>query len=236
MLSSLRRSPLVELAVSQLREQVLAGQWELDERLPAETELAAQLGVGRSTVREAVRALAHAGLLETRQGAGTFVRSLSEQQGWEPRLRRAQLLEVYEVRAGLELQAARLAAQRRTAADLRRIESAWAGRQQALAAGRDEAFVEADVAFHATVLQAAHNPLLAEIFLSFQKALSEALAQIVNDQDLTGVDNTQAHADLVQAVRERDADAAVAASERMLEGTAEAIRRLLGDRAKQGRR
>jgi GntR family transcriptional repressor for pyruvate dehydrogenase complex len=68
-LTSLRRSPLVELAVSQLREQVLSGQWPVGGRLPAETELAQRLEVGRSTVREAVRALVHAGLLETRQGA-----------------------------------------------------------------------------------------------------------------------------------------------------------------------
>jgi GntR family transcriptional regulator, transcriptional repressor for pyruvate dehydrogenase complex len=54
-LTSLRRSPLVDLAVSQLREQVLSGQWPVGARLPAETELAQLLEVGRSTVREAVR-------------------------------------------------------------------------------------------------------------------------------------------------------------------------------------
>jgi GntR family transcriptional repressor for pyruvate dehydrogenase complex len=227
MLTSLRRSPLVELAVLQLREQVLAGTWELGQRLPAETELAEGLGVGRSTVREAVRALVHSGLLETRQGAGTFVRSLTEQDALEPRLRRAQLLHVYEVRAGLELQAARLAAQRRTGRDLRRIDSAWRARQQALEAGRNEQFVRADVSFHKAVIDATNNPLLVEMFGSFQRVLSDGLEQIVKDAGLAGVDNTQAHADLVAAIRVRDGDAAVEATERLLEGTAEAIRQLI---------
>ena len=92
-LTSLRRSSLAELAVSQLRDQVLSGQWAVGARLPAETELAQRLEVGRSTVREAVRALVHAGLLETRQGSGTYVRSVTPGSEWESRLRRAAILE-----------------------------------------------------------------------------------------------------------------------------------------------
>src|SRR6202034_1339620 len=104
-LTSLRRSPLVELAVSQLREQVLSGQWPVGGRLPAETELAQRLEVGRSTVREAVRALVHAGLLETRQGSGTYVRSLTPGADWEPRLRRGGVLAVYVARRALDVAA-----------------------------------------------------------------------------------------------------------------------------------
>ena len=109
-LTSLRRSSLAELAVTQLRDQVLSGQWAVGARLPAETELAQQLEVGRSTVREAVRVLVHAGLLETRQGSGTYVRSLTPGSDFQARLRRAAVLEAYEVREALEVQAARLAA------------------------------------------------------------------------------------------------------------------------------
>jgi GntR family transcriptional repressor for pyruvate dehydrogenase complex len=76
--------------------------------LPGEAELARRLGVGRSTVREAIRALAYAGLLETRQGSGTFVRSVTPVDGWQAVLRRAAMLEVFEVRQALEVQAARL--------------------------------------------------------------------------------------------------------------------------------
>ncbi|HKS49845.1 MAG TPA: GntR family transcriptional regulator, partial [Amycolatopsis sp.] len=115
-LSPLRRESLVELTTSQLHDQITSGTWPVGSRIPAETELAEMLGVGRSTVREAIRALVHIGLLEARQGTGTFVRTLST-EGWESLVRKAAVLEVYEVRGGLEFQAARLAAARRTDKD-----------------------------------------------------------------------------------------------------------------------
>src|SRR5829696_1945154 len=104
------RAPLVDQAIASLRDRVLAGVWAVGERLPAEPALAADLGVGRSTVREAVRALAHAGVLEVRQGAGTFVRAAPAAAELALRLQRAQALEVYEVRRALEVEAAALAA------------------------------------------------------------------------------------------------------------------------------
>ena len=69
------RLSLVERVIDQLRTQITAGSWECGERIPTEPQLSDMLGVGRNTVREAVRALVHTGLLEVRQGAGTFVRS-----------------------------------------------------------------------------------------------------------------------------------------------------------------
>ena len=226
-LTSLRRSPLVELAVSQLRDQVLSGQWPVGGRLPAETELAQRLEVGRSTVREAVRALVHAGLLETRQGSGTYVRSLTPGGDWEPRLRRAAVLEVYEVRKALEVQAARLAAERRTDADLASIRESLAERQRARARARDGAFVEADLAFHRCVVAAAHNALLAEMFDSFSAALREALAVIVSDSGLDDAGADPAHARLAAAIEAGDPAAAERATRDHLDPTAAALQALI---------
>ena len=224
-LTSLRRSPLVELAVSQLREQVLSGQWPVGGRLPAETELAQRLEVGRSTVREAVRALVHAGLLETRQGSGTYVRSLSPGADWEPRLRRAAVLEAYEVREALEVQAARLAATRRTDADIEALHARLAERDRAR--GSDEAFVEADLAFHRAVVAAAHNPLLAEMFDSFAAVLREALIAIRSDQAVQSPDADAAHARLAAAIEAGDAAAAAQATHDHIDPTAANVRSLI---------
>jgi DNA-binding FadR family transcriptional regulator len=214
-LTPLRRSPLAELATRQLHQQLTSGQWRVGDRLPAETELADRLGVGRSTVREAVRALVHAGMLETRQGSGTFVLSLSPGTGWEPRLRRAAVLEVYEVREALEVQAARLAAQRRTDADIAALRDSLATRDQSLAvlgqAGEavgNERFVQADLAFHRTVVAAAHNQLLAEMFDSFASVLREALVAVVTDRDLGDVSVAPTHGRLVAAIEAGDGEAA----------------------------
>jgi GntR family transcriptional regulator, transcriptional repressor for pyruvate dehydrogenase complex len=227
-LTSLRRSSLAELAVSQLREQVLSGQWPVGARLPAETELAQRLEVGRSTVREAVRALVHTGLLETRQGSGTYVRSVTPGADWEPRLRRAAVLEAYEVRQALEVQAARLAAERRTDADIAALHECLAERQLARARARDAAFVESDLAFHRCVVVAAHNPLLAEMFESFAAVLREALIAVVTDRGLNDVGADPAHVSLASAIEAGDAAGAGQAARDHLDPTAAALRSLIG--------
>jgi GntR family transcriptional regulator, transcriptional repressor for pyruvate dehydrogenase complex len=226
-LTSLRRSPLVELAVSQLREQVLSGQWPVGGRLPAETELAQQLEVGRSTVREAIRALVHAGLLETRQGSGTYVRSVTPGADWEPRLRRAAVLEAYEVRQALEVQAARLAAGRRTEADIAALRETLERRTTARARARDAGFVELDLDFHRCVVAAAHNALLTEMFESFAAVLREALIAVITDSGLDGVRADPAHVRLAEAIEAGDAAAAEQAATDYLDPTAAALRSLI---------
>ena len=89
-LTELRRSPLVEQAIQRLREQITSGAWPIGARLPSEATLAAELGVGRSTIREAIRALASTGMVESRQGAGTFVRAAAAPEvGLETQIGRA---------------------------------------------------------------------------------------------------------------------------------------------------
>src|ERR1043165_2392863 len=109
-LATTRRTGLVDQVIEQLRTAVAQGDWPLGTRIPTEVELGEQLGVGRNTVREAVRALAHTGLLEVRQGDGTYVRATSEVSGAIRRLCGSELREVLQVRRMLEVEAARLAA------------------------------------------------------------------------------------------------------------------------------
>src|SRR3954453_10822369 len=117
-LRSTDRSSLVPQVIEQLRAQISSGEWAVGTRLPPEPDLAAMLGVGRNTLREAVLALVHAGLLERRQGSGTFVIGARELAGAVARrVAGATLAEVIEVRRALEVEAARSAARRRTAED-----------------------------------------------------------------------------------------------------------------------
>ncbi|CAM5710563.1 Fatty acid metabolism regulator protein [Streptomyces hirsutus] len=80
-LSHPRRSALSEQVIATLRTQIASGEWPVGSRIPTEPELVEQLGVARNTVREAVRALAHNGLLDIRQGSGTYVVATSELAG-----------------------------------------------------------------------------------------------------------------------------------------------------------
>ncbi|RMB84309.1 FadR/GntR family transcriptional regulator [Streptomyces shenzhenensis] len=209
-LGPVRPSPLVEQAAARLREQIAAGHWPVGTRLPGETTLAGELGVGRSTVREALRALTGAGLVRPRQGAGVFVVATQPVEDWPTRLRRAAVTDVYEVRMAVEVHAARLAAARRTPEDVAAIGVALDGRRAAAAAD-DRAFVDADIAFHAAVVAAAHNPVLADLFAEFTPVLREGLADLLAltgqrvEDPATGHD---AHAALARAIADGDAETA----------------------------
>ncbi|MCQ4210072.1 FadR/GntR family transcriptional regulator [Streptomyces longispororuber] len=218
-LGPVRPSPLVEQAAERLRTQIADGDWPVGARLPGETTLAKDLGVGRSTVREALRALAGAGMVRARQGAGVFVTATRPVEDWPTRLRRAAVADVYEVRTLLEVQAARLAAQRRTDDDVAAMRAALADRRAA-ADGPGDAFVDADIALHATVVAAAHNPVLTDLFTEFAPALRQALIDLLDLVDVARAEHDHgdtAHTALVDAVAAGDAAAAGQAAREELE-------------------
>ncbi|MDT0454696.1 FCD domain-containing protein [Streptomyces sp. DSM 41527] len=227
-LEALRPSPLVEQAAQRLRDQITGGHWPVGTKLPGETTLAKNLGVGRSTVREAVRALAGAGLVQPRQGAGVFVIATEPTEDWPARLRRAAVADVYEVRAMVEVQAARLAAARRTDTDIAMMRSALDRRRTAAAETGHAAFVDADIALHAAVVEAAHNPVLSDLFAEFVPALRQGLIDLVELLGLRDEDPQHGdarHAALVEAVADGDGEAASRLLQTELEGT---LAQLLG--------
>ena len=165
-----RRSPSVtDEAIDKIRERIVNGSWRPGERLPRESELAAELGLSRNSLREAVRALSQLRVLEVRQGDGTYVSSLEpalllESTGFISHLLLGKTeLELYEVRRILEAAAAALATGRIDGNQ--KIELA-----QCLERMREaktvEDLVEADVAFHAIVARAARNAVLASLLAS----------------------------------------------------------------------
>ncbi|WP_335941432.1 FadR/GntR family transcriptional regulator [Streptomyces sp. PTD5-9] len=225
-LGPLRPSPLVEQATRHLREQITEGHWPVGTKIPGETTLARTLGVGRSTVREAVRTLATLGLLQSRQGAGVFVIADRAAEDWPTRLRRASVTDVYEVRMLIEVQAARLAARRRTDEDLVALDAALTARRAAVGGG-DAEFVDADIALHRAVVAAAHNPVLTDLFGEFAPALRQGLIDLVELLGLRREDpahGDHAHDALVRAVVAGDAESAGRAAEAELEATLARLR------------
>ncbi|POM26365.1 HTH-type transcriptional regulator LutR [Actinomadura rubteroloni] len=213
-LRTARRSSLVEQVIDQMRAEIASGAWPLGGRIPAEPALVEQLGVGRNTVREAVRALTHAGLLAGRQGDGTYVIATSELSGAvRRRLATAELIEILQVRRGLEVEAARLAASRRTDADIAAIDAALADRDAAFAAGDRDAFVDADLAFHTAVVDATHNRVLTDLYRDFGAALKLSIGGAGDALDHADVP----HAPIADAVRAGDASAAAAAAQSCLD-------------------
>nr|MDT0661265.1 FadR/GntR family transcriptional regulator [Micromonospora sp. DSM 115978] len=198
------RPTLVRQVIDELRDRITAGDWPIGAKIPTEPQLVEALGVGRNTVREAVRALVHAGVLECRQGSGTYVVSTDELAGAVTRrLSAAQTTETMEVRRALEVEGARLAAGRRTPDDLAALDRALARREAAWRSGRVAEFVAADAALHVVVMAAAHNTMLAELYGSVGAALHASLADAMGDE--LSPERYVDHGRLVEAIRAGDA-------------------------------
>ena len=171
-----RRTGLVGQVIEQLRTSVTSGEWQVGQRIPNETVLVESLGVGRNTVREAVRALAHVGILEVRQGDGTYVRATSEVSGALRRLCGAEWREVLQVRRALEVEGARLAAARRTAEDLAELRALLTRRDACLANSDTDEFARADADFHFVVVRSSHNATLTELYRGLMEAIAASVA------------------------------------------------------------
>ncbi|UGQ12592.1 FadR family transcriptional regulator [Yinghuangia sp. ASG 101] len=208
-LTSLHRTTLADRVAAQLRAQITSGEWPVGSRIPTEPELVEQLGVARNTVREAVRALAHNGLLDIRQGAGTYVVATSELSGvMHRRFAEADSRHVAEVRSILESSAARLAATRRTDQDLAQLDACMDRRARAWAARDAEAFVSADTSLHMAVVAAAHNDVLGELYADLGAILRDWLRDDIGPEP--AAPEPMDHTGLIAAIRARDPDRAEA--------------------------
>ena len=164
------RAPSVtDDAIDKIRERIVSGAWGPGDRLPKESELAAELGLSRNSLREAVRALSQLRVLEVRQGDGTYVSSLEpdlllESTGFISHLLLGETaIALYEVRRILEAAAAALAAARIDDEEKQDLGSSLDRMREAQGV---EELVEADVAFHAVIARATGNPVLISLLAS----------------------------------------------------------------------
>ncbi|MEV5709954.1 FadR/GntR family transcriptional regulator [Actinoallomurus sp. NPDC052274] len=204
-----RRAVLSDQVIARLRQQITSGTWPVGSRIPTEPELVEQLGVARNTVREAVRALAHNGMLDIRQGSGTYVVATSELSGvMQRRFAEVGRRDVIEVRGALEAAAAGLAAERRTDEDLRRLDTLLERREKAWTSGDRDAFVDADAAFHLAVVAASHNEVLAELYADLGQVIRESLREHFGAE--LSPEGYMDHSRLLAAIRACDAATAAA--------------------------
>jgi len=205
-LTAVRPGRLCDEVVAQFEALIASGEWPVGTKIPPEPELVAALGVGRNTIREAVRALEHAGVLEPRRGDGTYVRASSDLgAALLRRARRSSADHVLAVRASLERDAAVAAA----------IQAALAARRAACEGPDREAFAAADVAFHKAVVAATGNPVLIDLYAGLTEALQRTVTEIDAHDDDPGA--FPGHEELAAAIAAGDPDAARGAAERYLD-------------------
>jgi GntR family transcriptional repressor for pyruvate dehydrogenase complex len=167
------KSRLYEQVLERLRAHVAEAGLKAGDKLPAERELAASLGVSRASVKQAIVVLEVQGLVEARHGGGTYlVRDTLDVEPVEQLVeRRKRLPEVLEAREALETKLAELAAERRTEAELDAIRESLDFMHEEIVGGG--VGVEGDRRFHAAVTAAAHSSLLAD----FMKAIAGQITE-----------------------------------------------------------
>lgn len=149
------------------------------QRLPAERALVRQLGMSRTSVREALRTLEGLGVVEVRPGRGTFLRTDVQSglraQGWEEYLsrQRDRVLDILEVRELLDARAAALAARRASPDEIAALEDLLREMGKAVEANDVDALVDVDIRFHSLIARISRNALLAELASSMLHALRD---------------------------------------------------------------
>ncbi|HEY6003738.1 MAG TPA: FCD domain-containing protein [Anaeromyxobacter sp.] len=224
-----RRGTLADEVTGALVRLVRAGEVRAGERLPSEKQMSERFGVSRTVVREAVSRLKSEGLVESHQGKGAFVRAASPDVPFRIARRGADtvrsVLQIVELRTGLEAEAAALAAARRTEAEMKGIRRALRS-LEGCADGGSEAGVEADQAFHRAIARATGNPHYVALWDFIGRFLTSAMrvtrAYEARHAELVEQVKRE-HEALAKAIAERDPEAARAAARRHLEMVAARI-------------
>lgn len=156
---------LADEVAKTIKNQILNLQLKPNDQLPTEAVLSKSLGVGRSTLREAIKILVHSGLIRVQQGVGMFVEeSSSIKESFALRVQRVDNEALDEVRKLLEMKIAEKAALKRTKADIQKMKSALEERQKTAAKNDLAGCVEADISFHLAIAAASKNEILAELY------------------------------------------------------------------------
>jgi len=227
-----RNAGVTQDAIDQIRALVASGEWGPGTRLPREADLAAQLGLSRNSLREAVRALSLIRVLEVRQGDGTYVSSLAPDLLLESTRMATDLLpgravlELFEVRRLLEPAAAALAAQRMDAEGKAALKREL---ERMFAAGSDvEELVEADAAFHEVLAAAPGNAVLRSLLQSISSRTVRArLWHGIADRQALDLARAE-HTRIYEAIEAGDPELARAATTIHIETNERWLREHLG--------
>ncbi len=211
---SISRLSITDQAVQQIKNEILSGAYKIGDRIPTEKDLCQQLGVGRSTVREALRMLKALGFIEVKQGKGAFIIKTSEDSDEKIRdwfsKNKIELIDFIQVRMSLEPLAVRLFIERASNEQINNIERILVLFENATESGNALDLALLDEAFHTAIAEASGNNLLIMLnrtiveFFREYRVRSFAVKKNIKNA-------LEPHRKIMQAIRARDPDAAAQA-------------------------
>lgn len=214
--SIIQKRSLADEVAEQIRSEINSGKYPAGTQLPIEAELMKTFGVGRSSIREAVRILANSGLIRVQQGVGTFIEARTGiTEPFVQRLKRADARDLDEVRHLLEMKIAEKAALNHTADDLKLMQQYLNDRRLAAEQGSVEGCIQADIDFHLSIAKASGNEILADLYQSLAMHLKNLFAQIYPDTDIFKA-TMQLHEDLYLSIKARSSKKAWEAAAKIL--------------------
>ena len=193
--SIIQKKSLAEEVAEQLQKQIKEGKLKEGDKLPTEPELMKVFGVGRSTIREAVKMLLNKGYISVQQGRVN--------ESFEQRFKRADIQDLYDVRKILEAAIAERAALHRTEQDLKDIQEYTMKRKVSAKAGLLKECFEADICFHVAVAKATHNEILFELYRSAAMHLQKGYVHIY-DNTKHFLDSQPLHEKLVKYITDKN--------------------------------
>lgn len=222
---TIQRQTVTEQAIRQIRELVTSGRLMPGHKLPSERILSDMLGVSRPSLREAIRALGAMGILEIRQGSGTYVSSLSAELLTHPlslvlATNERSLQGLFEVRLMLEVGAARSAAGSISDEELNQL--ATLDRESRDHISELHRFVDDDIAFHHVIHEASGNAVLSALMESVS-ILGKGSRLLTARREDVRERTCREHLEIYEALRRHDADASAAAMASHLEHVRTAI-------------
>ena len=179
----IQKKSLADMIAETLKQQITEGTYSVGDKLPTEPELMKTFGVGRSSVREAVKLLVNMGVVRVQQGSGTFVAVPSNNDDVNIKMSTADRTELDEVRKILDIAIVEKAVARRTEKDIERMRASLEKRKVNAEKGLLEECIEADLNFHIAIADAAHNRILADIYRSAATHLLSEFNRIYNGTD-----------------------------------------------------
>jgi GntR family transcriptional regulator, transcriptional repressor for pyruvate dehydrogenase complex len=239
------RTSLSDEIVEQLIELISRDVLKPGERLPSERELCKKFGVGRTSLREALRSLAVMGILDGRVGEGTFVsksnkKYLEKTLQWGLLLDRKKVEDLIETRLMLESQTAFLAAQRATKGNLQEIGQTLLGMEESI--DRPQSYLEFDLQFHLLIARATQNSILSNLLSMTRGYLQEWIKENLTERSTPKLGmraelSLREHKKILEALRKGNAEGArQAMTEHILSSSADLqihIREKSGQSAKK---
>lgn len=198
----LKRQSLADEVAGRMEQQIRS-QYKSGDQLPTEPDLMQHFGVGRSSIREAVKILVNKGMVKVQQGVGMFIIATQPLESLNNKLERAHFQDLNEVRLLLEVKIAEKAAVHRTAKDLTKMKAFLKDRARFAKENNKDATIQADINFHSTIAEASGNPILVDLY----KTIATHMKQSFMDRykDCSSFRNTQEmHEGLLESISEKD--------------------------------